>query len=176
MLCIALRRTLSRCMNPHYSAPGFDTLPIRLPHACNNHTGPTLSGKIPEPLQRLSLEDVCIPDSGTGVPDPSIFVQFGDLSQVPSTDYTSLVTLIYLGTSAFTAAGWEKAFYPAGMKPTDYLTCYSTKFQTVEIDSTFYGSPSVSTVEGWKNKTPETFIIAAKVPQEITHEECFLEW
>jgi uncharacterized protein YecE (DUF72 family) len=82
---------------------------------------------------------------------------------------------IYLGTSAFTASGWEKAFYPAGMKPTEYLTYYSTKFHTVEIDSTFYRRPSVVTVEGWRNKTPESFIIAAKVPQEITHEKCLLD-
>ena len=81
---------------------------------------------------------------------------------------------VYLGTSAFTAVGWEKAFYPAGLKPTEYLTYYATKFQTVEIDSTFYRTPSISTVEGWRNKTPESFIIAAKVPQEITHEKCLL--
>ncbi len=82
---------------------------------------------------------------------------------------------IYLGTSAFTAAGWEKAFYPPGLKPTDYLGYYASKFQSIEIDSTFYRRPSVSTVTGWKNKTPENFIIAAKVPQEITHEKCLLE-
>jgi uncharacterized protein YecE (DUF72 family) len=43
---------------------------------------------------------------------------------------------IYLGTSAFTAAGWGKASYPAGLKPTEYLTYYATKFQMFEIDST----------------------------------------
>jgi uncharacterized protein YecE (DUF72 family) len=85
------------------------------------------------------------------------------------------VSSIYLGTSAFTAAGWEKVFYPAGLKPTEYLSYYATKFQTVEIDSTFYCTPSTATVTGWKNKTPESFIIAAKVPQEITHERCLLE-
>jgi uncharacterized protein YecE (DUF72 family) len=82
---------------------------------------------------------------------------------------------IYLGTSAFTAAGWETAFYPPGMRSADYLTYYATKFQTVEIDSTFYRTPAPTTVTGWKNKTPEGFIIAAKVPQIITHEKCLLE-
>jgi uncharacterized protein YecE (DUF72 family) len=51
---------------------------------------------------------------------------------------------IHLGTSAFTAAGWESSFYPAGMKPADYLTYYATKFDTVEVDSTFYRTPG-----GW---------------------------
>jgi uncharacterized protein YecE (DUF72 family) len=78
---------------------------------------------------------------------------------------------IRIGTSAFTAAGWENAFYPAGMKPADYLTYYATKFTTVEVDSTFYRTPSVATVNGWARKVPEGFVLAAKVPQIITHEK-----
>jgi uncharacterized protein YecE (DUF72 family) len=70
-----------------------------------------------------------------------------------------------LGTSAFTAAGWEGAFYPAGMKPADYLSYYATKFDTVELDNTFYRTPAISTVKGWYAKTPPGFLFAAKVPQ-----------
>jgi uncharacterized protein YecE (DUF72 family) len=78
---------------------------------------------------------------------------------------------IRLGTSAFTAAGWEEAFYPAGMKPAEYLSYYATKFDTVEVDSTFYRTPAISTVQGWYAKTPPGFLFAAKVPQTITHEK-----
>ncbi len=78
---------------------------------------------------------------------------------------------IHLGTSAFTAAGWEGSFYPEGMKPADYLSYYATKFDTVEVDSTFYRTPSAATVNGWERKTPKGFILAAKVPQTITHEK-----
>jgi uncharacterized protein YecE (DUF72 family) len=78
---------------------------------------------------------------------------------------------IHIGTSAFTAAGWESAFYPAGMKPAYYLTYYATKFDTVEVDSTFYRTPSVATVSGWARKVPDGFVLAAKVPQIITHEK-----
>jgi uncharacterized protein YecE (DUF72 family) len=81
------------------------------------------------------------------------------------------VTDFRIGTSAFTAAGWEQAFYPAGMKPADYLTYYATKFSTVEVDSTFYRTPSVAAVNGWERKTPKGFLLAAKVPQIITHEK-----
>jgi uncharacterized protein YecE (DUF72 family) len=56
------------------------------------------------------------------------------------------VTEVRVGTSAFTAAGWEGSFYPAGMKPADYLTYYATKFDTVEVDSTFYRTPAIWTV------------------------------
>jgi uncharacterized protein YecE (DUF72 family) len=82
---------------------------------------------------------------------------------------------IRLGTSAFTAAGWEGTFYPAGMKPADFLSYYATKFDTVEVDSTFYRTPAVSTVKGWYAKTPPGFVFAAKVPQMITHEKMLVD-
>src|SRR5271170_5434697 len=78
---------------------------------------------------------------------------------------------LHLGTSAFTAAGWEGSFYPAGMKPADYLTYYSTKFDTVEIDSTYYRTPTASTVRGWAAKVPDGFIFTAKVWSAITHDK-----
>jgi uncharacterized protein YecE (DUF72 family) len=85
------------------------------------------------------------------------------------------MTEFRIGTSAFTAAGWPGTFYPEGTKPADYLTYYATKFSTVEIDSTFYRTPSKKVVQGWADKTPRDFMIAAKVPQEITHEKCLVE-
>ena len=80
-------------------------------------------------------------------------------------------TQIRLGTSAFTAAGWESAFYPPGLRAAEYLSYYATRFDTVEVDSTFYRAPSISTVKGWYAKTPPGFLFAAKVPQIITHEK-----
>jgi uncharacterized protein YecE (DUF72 family) len=82
---------------------------------------------------------------------------------------------ILTGTSAFTAAGWEGTFYPAGTKPADYLSHYATQFRTVEVDSTFYGTPPQSRVRGWYEKTPEDFVFAAKVPQVITHEKVLMD-
>jgi len=40
--------------------------------------------------------------------------------------------MIRMGTSAFTAAGWEGTFYPEGMKPTDYLSYYAKNFNRVK--------------------------------------------
>jgi uncharacterized protein YecE (DUF72 family) len=82
---------------------------------------------------------------------------------------------LYLGTSAFTASGWPGSFYPAGMKSADYLTYYATQFATVEIDSTFYGCPSSSTVSKWAARTPEDFLFCVKVPQVITHEKVLVD-
>jgi uncharacterized protein YecE (DUF72 family) len=77
-----------------------------------------------------------------------------------------------IGTSAFTADGWEGTFYPNGMKPAEYLNHYAAQFDTVEVDSTFYRTPAASTVLGWAKKTPPSFTFALKVPQVITHERC----
>jgi uncharacterized protein YecE (DUF72 family) len=82
---------------------------------------------------------------------------------------------LYIGTSAFTAAGWEGTFYPPGMKPADYLSFYATRFNSVEVDSTFYRIPSKPTVQGWGAKTPPGFRFAAKVPQIITHERVLVD-
>jgi uncharacterized protein YecE (DUF72 family) len=82
---------------------------------------------------------------------------------------------IRVGTSAFTAAGWEGSFYPKGLKPADYLPYYATKFDTVELDNTFYRVPSLSVVQGWSAKTPPGFLFAAKVPQIITHEKVLVD-
>ena len=82
---------------------------------------------------------------------------------------------LYIGTSAFVASGWEGTFYPPGMKPADYLSFYATRFNSVEIDSTFYRAPSKATVQGWDRKTPPGFVLAAKIPQIITHDKVLID-
>ena len=73
-----------------------------------------------------------------------------------------------IGSSAFTAAGWPRAFYPEGLPERDFLTYYATKFDTVEVDSTFYRTPSKSTVQGWDGKSP-VGLLACPDPA-VTHD------
>jgi uncharacterized protein YecE (DUF72 family) len=61
------------------------------------------------------------------------------------------------------------------MKPANYLSYYAKQFRTVEIDSTFYGTPSAKTVESWYEKTPADFVFAAKVPQFVTHDKVLMD-
>jgi uncharacterized protein YecE (DUF72 family) len=82
---------------------------------------------------------------------------------------------ILLGTSSFTAAGWEGAFYPKGVRSADYLAFYAEHFHTVEVDSTFYGCPTARTVSNWAARTPEGFIFSVKVPQVITHDKALVD-
>jgi uncharacterized protein YecE (DUF72 family) len=82
---------------------------------------------------------------------------------------------IYIGTQGWNYADWvnkiggEEVFYPRGTKPNEMLELYSKAFQTVEVDSTFYAIPTISSIENWYKKTPENFIFSLKLPQEITH-------
>jgi uncharacterized protein YecE (DUF72 family) len=78
---------------------------------------------------------------------------------------------IFLGTSAFTAAGWQGTFYPAGIKSPEYLSFYAQKFDSVEVNSTLYGCPSARTVANWAARTPANFIFAIKTPRSITHDK-----
>ncbi len=77
---------------------------------------------------------------------------------------------LYLGTSGWSYADWEGTVYPPGTPPARRLAEYVKHFATVEIDSTFYGTPRVSTVERWRKVGPGGFLFAAKFPQDVTHE------
>ena len=77
---------------------------------------------------------------------------------------------LLLGSCSFTAGGWEKTFYPKGLKKAGYLGYYAEEFKSVEVDATFYRIPTEKTVRGWYESTPEDFMFACKVPQTITHE------
>jgi uncharacterized protein YecE (DUF72 family) len=60
-----------------------------------------------------------------------------------------------------------KGFYPRGTK--DELAYYSTQFNSIELNATFYNSPAIDQVETWKKKTPANFKFFPKIPQSISH-------
>ncbi len=76
-----------------------------------------------------------------------------------------------IGTQGWNYDAWSGPFYPEGTRLTDFLPVYSRAFETVEVDSTFYGVPAATTIRGWYDKTPADFIFALKLPQEITREQ-----
>ncbi len=73
---------------------------------------------------------------------------------------------IYVG-----CAKWNrqdlKGFYPRGTK--DELAYYSTRFNSIELNATFYKMPTASQVVKWKDKTPENFKFFPKITQSISH-------
>ncbi len=77
---------------------------------------------------------------------------------------------IAFGTQGWSYADWVGGMYDSATKPERYLRAYSEEFRTVEIDSTFYGTPSVDRVRKWCTQVPQGFRFALKCPREITHE------
>lgn len=78
---------------------------------------------------------------------------------------------LYLGTQGFSFKDWVGPFYPEGTPSRSYLEAYVRHFPSVEIDSTFYGVPKATTIQGWYQRTPANFKFAAKFPKLITHEK-----
>jgi uncharacterized protein YecE (DUF72 family) len=78
---------------------------------------------------------------------------------------------IRFGCLSWTYPDWLGSFYPTGTKPAEYLSLYSKVFDLVEIDSTFYRTPSIAIMRQWKEKTPPDFLFTAKLPGKITHEK-----
>ena len=60
-----------------------------------------------------------------------------------------------------------KGFYPRGTK--DELAYYATQFNAIELNATFYNSPSKEQVLTWKEKTPAGFHFFPKLPNQISH-------
>ncbi len=77
---------------------------------------------------------------------------------------------IRLGTQGWNYDAWAGPFYPQGTRQSEFLSVYSRAFDTVEVDSTFYAVPPLRTVRAWSNRSPDDFVFALKLPQEITHE------
>lgn len=78
-------------------------------------------------------------------------------------------TRIRIGTSSFSSTDWLGPFYPADLKPAEFLSYYAQHFDTVEVDATYYRIPAKAMVAGWKNSTPEDFLLSAKFPRSIVH-------
>jgi len=83
--------------------------------------------------------------------------------------------LVRIGTAGYSypgppPKGWHGAFYPqAKDKRIDELEYYSQIFNTVEINSSFYGPPSERTTNGWVRKTLDDFLFTVKLWQKFTH-------
>src|SRR5690606_14478633 len=73
---------------------------------------------------------------------------------------------VYVG-----CAKWNKqdlkGFYPRGTK--DELSYYSTQFNSIELNATFYNSPSIDQVITWSKKTPQSFRFYPKINNTISH-------
>jgi uncharacterized protein YecE (DUF72 family) len=77
---------------------------------------------------------------------------------------------IWVGTSGYNYPEWRGSFYPEKFPTTKMLPYYAARFDTVEINYTFYRMPNEKIVAGWNQETPEHFKLTLKAPKRITHD------
>ena len=74
--------------------------------------------------------------------------------------------------------GWDGIFYPPRgrrhrPKGFDELEYYARHFDTVEVNSTFYGVPRRTVTAAWADRTPDDFALSVKLYQQFTHPKMF---
>jgi len=79
--------------------------------------------------------------------------------------------VLLIGTSGYNYPEWKGSFYPADLPAAKMLAYYAGRFDTVEINYTFYRMPTPKLVAGWCAQVPETFRFTLKAPRRITHDK-----
>jgi uncharacterized protein YecE (DUF72 family) len=92
---------------------------------------------------------------------------------------------LLIGTSGWSYPSgkgtWNGLFYPAtrskraGTAGFDELRFYAEHFDTVEVNSSFYGQPNPDVTRTWVSRTPPGFTFSMKLYQKFTHPKMFRE-
>jgi uncharacterized protein YecE (DUF72 family) len=77
---------------------------------------------------------------------------------------------VRVGLSGWNYAHWRNGvFYPPRLPARAWLSFYAERFDTVEVNSTFYRLPRVDAVANWVEQTPAEFLFAVKASRYLTH-------
>lgn len=75
----------------------------------------------------------------------------------------------HIGCSGFMYREWKNVFYPEKLVQRKWFEYYSTQFDTLELNVTFYKFPQLAALQKWYDVSPEHFSFSLKVPRLITH-------
>ncbi|MDP9360240.1 MAG: DUF72 domain-containing protein [Acidobacteriota bacterium] len=78
---------------------------------------------------------------------------------------------IRVGTSGYSYKEWKGTFYPDDLPAAKMLPFYAARFDSVEINNTFYRMPDAKMVAKWGEQVPDGFTFVLKAPQRITHQK-----
>lgn len=76
---------------------------------------------------------------------------------------------VLIGCSGWNYDDWRGRLYPPGVPRRRWLELYATRFDTVEVNATFYRLPTRETVARWVAQTPPRFTFAVKASRYLTH-------
>jgi uncharacterized protein YecE (DUF72 family) len=81
----------------------------------------------------------------------------------------SAAGLAHIGCSGWHFKGWRGVVYPAELPTVEWLRTYARRFQTVELNNSFYRLPAQETFAGWREQVPRGFVFAVKASRFLTH-------
>lgn len=78
---------------------------------------------------------------------------------------------IHIGLPRWNNPGWKGKLYPANAKDAALLSYYAASFDCIELNATWYKTPSLQTIQSWKNlvKRNEDFLFCPKMVKNVTH-------
>jgi uncharacterized protein YecE (DUF72 family) len=76
---------------------------------------------------------------------------------------------VFIGTSGWHYKHWKGTFYPERLAQKSWLSFYAQRFNSVELNATFYRLPPESAPAQWRDNTPAGFCFAAKGSRFLTH-------
>jgi uncharacterized protein YecE (DUF72 family) len=76
---------------------------------------------------------------------------------------------VRIGCSGWQYRHWRGNFYPADLPQSRWLEYYAGRFDTVEINNTFYRLPDAATFAAWGRRAPKKFVYAVKASRYLTH-------
>ncbi len=76
---------------------------------------------------------------------------------------------VHVGTSGWTYDDWAGRFYPEDVRGAERLAFYAERFDTVEVNATFYRLPFQGMITGWNRRLPPEFHLVLKGSRLITH-------
>jgi uncharacterized protein YecE (DUF72 family) len=93
----------------------------------------------------------------------------GNVRQVYTTRRVLDTSGIFIGCSGWQYKHWRADFYPADLPQSRWLEYYAERFNTVEINNTFYRLPEGPTFAAWRRRAPRGFVYAVKASRFLTH-------
>jgi len=78
--------------------------------------------------------------------------------------------MVYVGTSGFKFDYWKGHFYPEKLPEKEWLAYYATKFNCLEVNSTYYRLLHPAVFFHMAEKTPPGFLFTVKTYRTLTHE------
>ena len=80
----------------------------------------------------------------------------------------------YVGCSGWFYWNWRGLFYPAVLPTGSWFTHYAKRFDTVEINASFYSWPTLANIQAWKRQAGKRkFVYTVKDCELITHAKRF---